>query len=204
MIKNLIFDWSGTLCNDIDLIYETTMRVFERFDAKRISLEEYLKEFEQPHMKFYNRYVKNVSEKEQTKAFLEIMNTIKDKRPALYPPIPETLSLLANKNIGMAILSAAPQREITTVLSEYKLLNFFVCIIAEIHDKRDAILGIIPAIFNREETANVGDLVHDIEAGKNAGIKTIAVCWGYGSREKLLSANPDFLINDLGELKGII
>ena len=204
MIKNLIFDWSGTLCNDIDLIYETTMRVFERFGVKRISLEKYLREFEQPHMNFYNRYIKNVTKEEQTKAFLEIMDIVKDKRPTLYPSVPETLSLLANKNTGMAILSAAPQKEIEAVLSEYKLLNFFNCIIAEIHDKRDAILEIVPTIFNREETANVGDLVHDIEAGKKARIKTIAVCWGYDSREKLLSANPDFLINDLRELKDII
>ncbi|MEJ2260231.1 MAG: HAD hydrolase-like protein [Nitrosopumilaceae archaeon] len=49
----------------------------------------------------------------------------------------------------------------------------------------------------------VGDEVRDIEAGKKAGVNTIAVSWGYNTKEALANENPDFLIDspeDLGKI----
>ena len=42
-----------------------------------------------------------------------------------------------------------------------------------------------------EEVLMVGDSATDIQAGKNAGIKTCAVTGGYGNKEKLRQATPD-------------
>jgi phosphoglycolate phosphatase-like HAD superfamily hydrolase len=39
-----------------------------------------------------------------------------------------------------------------------------------------------------------------MEAGKRAGIVTCGVTYGLGDREKLLAAQPDFIIDNLGEL----
>jgi phosphoglycolate phosphatase-like HAD superfamily hydrolase len=50
----------------------------------------------------------------------------------------------------------------------------------------------------------VGDMTHDIDAGKKAKVITIAVSWGYQPKEKLTEENPNFLIEDLEELKRII
>ena len=73
------------------------------------------------------------------------------------------------------------------------------------YDKVETILGIMKRNgFEVEETAYVGDMTHDIDAGKKAKVITIAVSWGYQPREKLSKENPNFLIKDLEELKGII
>jgi len=58
--------------------------------------------------------------------------------------------------------------------------------------------------FKPEETICVGDMTHDIDMSRKAGIKIVAVSYGYQSKEKLLEKNPDFLIEDLRELKNII
>ena len=55
-----------------------------------------------------------------------------------------------------------------------------------------------------EEIAYVGDAVFDIEAGKAAGMMTVAVLWGAGSREALLDARPDYTVESMGELEAII
>ena len=55
--------------------------------------------------------------------------------------------------------------------------------------------------FNPNETAYIGDMSHDIHAGKKAKVITIAVLWGYYSKERLAKEKPDFLIKDLDELK---
>ena len=46
----------------------------------------------------------------------------------------------------------------------------------------------------------VGDGDTDVEAGKRAGIITCGVTYGLGSKEALIVAQPDFLIDNLTEL----
>lgn len=52
----------------------------------------------------------------------------------------------------------------------------------------------------RDRAVIVGDGDTDMEAGKRAGIITCGVTYGLGDREKLLAAQPDFIIDNLGEL----
>jgi len=49
----------------------------------------------------------------------------------------------------------------------------------------------------------VGDMPHDIEAGKQAHVTTIGVTWGY-QPEKLEDAEPDFSVNSFEELREIL
>jgi phosphoglycolate phosphatase len=46
----------------------------------------------------------------------------------------------------------------------------------------------------------VGDGDTDVEAGKRAGVFTCGVTYGLGSREELVAAEPDILVDDLAQL----
>jgi len=50
----------------------------------------------------------------------------------------------------------------------------------------------------------IGDETRDIEAAKIAGIKSIAVTWGYNTKEILVKSNPDFLCESTDALKETI
>ena len=54
--------------------------------------------------------------------------------------------------------------------------------------------------FEPYETAFVGDSDVDIKTGKNAGMTSVAVTWGYRDREKLEALSPDILIDKPEEL----
>jgi len=54
-----------------------------------------------------------------------------------------------------------------------------------------------------ERAVIIGDMDIDIHAGKNAGIVTCAVRGGIGKLTDIIEADPDFLINDLIQLKEI-
>jgi phosphoglycolate phosphatase len=56
----------------------------------------------------------------------------------------------------------------------------------------------------QEETLMIGDSLVDIETGKRAGVKTCGVTYGHAGRESLESAQPDWIINDLAELKQFV
>ncbi len=60
-----------------------------------------------------------------------------------------------------------------------------------------SVLGISP-----EEAVIVGDSNYDIEAGQSAGIKAVAVTYGYKPLDLLQGA--DFIINSMPELIGIL
>lgn len=49
----------------------------------------------------------------------------------------------------------------------------------------------------------VGDTPADIEAGRRAGMHTCTVAWGYGDPEELRRLEPDYWIEEPGELLGI-
>lgn len=46
----------------------------------------------------------------------------------------------------------------------------------------------------------VGDTVHDLQAGRAAGLRTFGVTWGTHPRERLAEAEPDALEDDLASL----
>ncbi len=53
---------------------------------------------------------------------------------------------------------------------------------------------------NLNSTYVIGDTPTDIESGKFAGTKTVAITTGSYSFEDLKKANPDYLINDLSRI----
>ncbi|WP_343230647.1 HAD hydrolase-like protein [Salinicola acroporae] len=46
----------------------------------------------------------------------------------------------------------------------------------------------------------VGDSRHDVEAGRRAGYRTLAVPYGYNHGEPVTSSHPDGVVESLGEL----
>ena len=50
----------------------------------------------------------------------------------------------------------------------------------------------------------VGDTVFDIEGGKNNELSTIAVGYGFGEKDELLAAKPDYYADDVEELFEIL
>lgn len=58
--------------------------------------------------------------------------------------------------------------------------------------------------IDKDKTIIVGDMYLDILAGKKAGILTCGVTYGIGRKDDIIKAEPDFIIDDIVELKNII
>ena len=203
MIKNIIFDWSGTLSNDIIQVYTSAMNVFRKLGLKVLSLEEYKKEFTLPYMNFYLKFKKDANKEEIDKLFIKEINSVDEPKP--FSDAKTILEFLKQKNIKLAVLSSHPREKLEKEVRAYGFEKFFSDINGSVHNKVEVITGIMKRNgFEANETAYVGDMTHDIEAGKKAEVITIAVSWGYQSREKLSNESPDFLIDDLKELKKLI
>ena len=58
--------------------------------------------------------------------------------------------------------------------------------------------------ISKEDTVIIGDSKSDILTGKNAGIDTIAVTYGYDKKENLINAQPTYIIDEFSKLKNIL
>jgi len=56
-------------------------------------------------------------------------------------------------------------------------------------------------VIRDENIFLIGDSSHDIIAGRDRGINTIAVCTGYAEPEILLAESPSFMLKDLSDLQ---
>jgi phosphoglycolate phosphatase len=59
-------------------------------------------------------------------------------------------------------------------------------------------------IDHNKEVVMVGDTVYDINGGKYNRISTIAVGYGFGIKEELLAAEPDYYVESVEELSRIL
>ena len=203
MIKNIIFDWSGTLSDDLIPVYNVTMKVFKKVGLKSITLKKFKKEFTLPYMIFYKKFKENVNKENIDKLFSREIDLIDS--PKLFLETEEVLRFLKQKEIKMVLLSSCSQKQLEEDIENYKFQDFFVDINGSVHNKVKTITEIMcKNNFKPKETIYIGDMTHDIDAGKKAGISTVAVSYGYQSKEKLLEKNPDFLIENLKELKNIV
>ena len=60
MIRNLIFDWSGTLVDDLPAVWRATNHVFTQAGVSALSLDQFRAEFCLPFTPFYERHLPGV------------------------------------------------------------------------------------------------------------------------------------------------
>src|SRR3989338_3814949 len=55
-IKNIIFDWSGTLCDDVKSSYLATKHTIRHFGGPHLTFRQYREQFDLPVWKFYKKH----------------------------------------------------------------------------------------------------------------------------------------------------
>ena len=105
----------------------------------------------------------------------------------------------------MVVLSSAPLQHVTAQAEALGVRDAFEIMRCGVIDKRTEIQPLLAELdMAAAETAFIGDMRHDIEAGQAAGVMTIATCTGYESAETLLTAAPDMLVRDLSRLPAML
>ena len=203
--KNIIFDWSGVINDNQLTTYQVILKVFEHFGIAEISYDEFRKEWEQPFMLFYNKYLPDLSLEVENKVYRNIyQKVIKDYPPKPYPGIVEVVNK-CNENKELFIVSSDHREYLLGEIKDFGFENVFNEVVGSVHDKEDGLRGI--AVNNNlelDKTIFIGDTAHEVDVGQKVGIKTGAVTWGIHSEERLKQAKPDYIIHNLKELESII
>ncbi|MFA6419090.1 MAG: HAD-IA family hydrolase [Candidatus Margulisiibacteriota bacterium] len=130
------------------------------------------------------------------------------KQVPLYPHVKEFLEHFKEKT--KYILSNKKDEFIRLILANHGLLGYFneICGGDTAPCLKPDPCTILKILADHQITPErallIGDMTVDIETGKNAGIHTCAVTYGFDDKAKLAAAKPDFLVDDLLELKELI
>ncbi|MFA6304961.1 MAG: HAD family hydrolase [Patescibacteria group bacterium] len=204
-MKTIIFDYSGVINDNRETTYQTVVKIFEHFKGPTISYEEFRRNWIQPFMLFYNKYLPDVSFEEEVIVYKKVYQEVITEHPVkLYPGIADFLKKLFVQGKDLIIVSSDAEKYIRQELQAFELDKIFKHLVAGVHDKTESVIKLVASDnLDFAKTIFIGDTVHEIEAGKKAGILTGAVTWGIDTEDKLLAAKPDFLFHDLSELQRI-
>ena len=199
MIKNIIFDWSGTLIDDNKEVYKVCTKMFAKLGKEMISYDQFRREMTVPYMKFYNKYFPDLTMEKQKELYKEAYR--KAEETPLHAGVKDLLQEWHTKGINLAIVSSEPSQRITKEGKKENVLELFLEIVSDVHEKEEALNKMmIEQNFLPTETIFVGDTQGDVEAGKTIDIKTAAISWGIQCEEKLKESEPTVLIKELKEL----
>ncbi|GHC36701.1 phosphoglycolate phosphatase [Aidingimonas halophila] len=124
----------------------------------------------------------------------------------LYPGVREALEGLAGHRFQLALVTNKPQMFIQPILEHFGIAGYFRIVLGGdlLPDRKPhpAPLWYVAETcrVSPERCLMVGDSCHDIEAGKRAGFRTLAVTYGYNHGEPVAASQPDGVVESLAEL----
>jgi phosphoglycolate phosphatase len=204
VIRNIIFDWSGTLVDDLPAVLKASNFVLAQAGKPEMSLEQFREEFQLPFTTFYDRHTPHIP-MPQLEAWFHAEFRRAQGSVVELPHAREFLKFCRANKIRTFLLSTvhadhfAVQSRVTG-FGEYLDKRY-----TDVWDKRKKIHDIL--VENRlkpNETLFIGDMEHDIETARHGGVHSCAVLTGYNTLAQLRAAKPDLIVEHLSELRGLL
>lgn len=204
MIRNIIFDWSGTLVDDLPAVWEATNHVFTRAGVAALTLDQFRAEFCLPFTRFYQRYTPHVPMPQLEEWFHGKFREVQHSVEAL-PHAREFLMFCRERGVRTYVLSTVHREHFTLQNRKVGFEGYLDRPYVEIWDKRKKIHDLLAENgLVAEETLFIGDMEHDIETAHHGGVGSCAVLTGYNNVQQLRAARPDVIVEHLGELRALL
>jgi phosphoglycolate phosphatase len=204
VIRNIIFDWSGTLVDDLPAVWEASNYVLTQAGRPELSLEQFRAEFCLPFSIFYDKHTPDVPMQQLESWFHSRFRQCQASVCAL-PHAREFLEFARQHQLKTFLLSTVAEDHFEVQQRATGFGEFLDKPYLGVWDKRKKIHDILEENQLRPaETLFIGDMQHDIETARHGGIHSCAVLTGYNTLEQLRHAQPDLIVEHLGELREVL
>ncbi|HEY1790094.1 MAG TPA: NUDIX domain-containing protein [Verrucomicrobiae bacterium] len=204
MIRNIIFDWSGTLVDDLPAVLQASNFVLTQAGKAEMSLDEFRAEFCLPFTNFYNRHTPDVPMPQLEEWFHSEFKRAQASVREL-PHARAFLEFCRKKKLRLFLLSSVHTDHFAVQCGVTGFDVFLEKPYTGVWDKSEKIHDILRE--NRlapNETLFIGDMEHDIETARHGGVHSCAVLTGYNTLQQLRGAKPDLIVEHLSELRDIL
>ena len=207
--KAILFDLDGTLLDTLDDLTDSVNHMLSAFGYPPRS-REYVRQAVGNGVK--NLIVRSLPEGEGAQRVDECLNVFRahysknlDNKTAPYPGVTEMLREMKRKGI-LAGVGSNKYDGAVAALCEKHFAGLVQAAIGERpgvgrKPEPDSVLTALELLgAGREEAVYVGDSDVDVETARNAGLKCVAVSWGFRPRESLVAAGADAIVDEVGAL----
>jgi pyrophosphatase PpaX len=209
MYKYIVFDFDGTLVDTNYLIDQTIRNTSREVLDKEVD-ESVIASIwgkvltEQMAGLDINRV------DELTEFYRKYYNEHRDDHTNLFEGIIEMLDKLHEMGCQMAIVTNKGNNGLEHGLNKFSMKDYFRIALSktDVEMKKPHPEGLYKVMEHfqakAEEVLFIGDSVHDIECGKNAGVDTVLVKWTVMDLEKLKLEEPTYIVDKPEDIINLI
>ena len=206
--KHIIWDWNGTLLNDVELCADIMNNLLSTRSLPTITLEKYREIFTFPVKDYYIKaghdFV-NESFEKIGKDFIEEYEKRKTEC-TLYPFAAEILQMFHSLKIKQHLLSAYKQNNLENIIKHFGIEKYFNSVRGLDHIYADGKMELGKHLMNdissngkESKVLLIGDTIHDYEVAQGLNTDCLLISNGHQNNEKLKSLNIP-VYNNLEEI----
>ena len=213
MIKNIVFDFNGTLVDDLDVSIDALNECIKKYlpGIELVSKERYLEIFRFPVGPLYAELgfdFTKLDYNELANFFISYYESRAFNECKLFEEVVPVLKMLKESGFKLYILSASYITLLIEMLKKYGILEFFDGLVALENKHGGSKIERGKEYFAQNkidpsECIMIGDTIHDIEVAHELGMECISYDRGHNSHSKLKSVNPK-VISSLFEIPSYI
>lgn len=212
--KLIIFDFDGTLGDTRQNIIVTMQRTMQMVGLPVKSNDECAATIgltlENSFKKLYPDAGDEIAQR-CVEAYREIfMESVEQLIPKLFPGVSETLARLHAMDIKMSVASSRQSQSLLLFLESMGVANYFPYVLGADNvikhkpDPEPVLKTLRELDYAPYEVLVVGDMPVDVAMAHGAGVEAIAVTFGNATREELVEAQADYIIDDFTKILEII
>lgn len=205
--KYVIFDFNGTIIDDVQLCLDLLNEILKLEELPPASMEKYKNIFTFPIIQYY----RNAGITFEKHSFKELSEWFVNKYQPLsfdcnlYPGIVDTITKLKKDGYKVILLSASQIDNLLEQTNKFGITHLFDKILGIDNIEAKSKLEIAKRYFKEEnikmnECLFIGDSTHDYEVGSTLGGDVVLLTYGHQSREVLEKCNTP-VIDSIYELE---
>jgi len=204
--KAIIWDWNGTLLDDLDICIHAMNRMLDARNYPLLSTDRYKEIFTFPVQDYYVKAGFDFSKDDWETVAMEFIDNYREEIPGakLHQEVKEVLEFFKKQGKRQFILSAMRHDFLMETISARLDPTIFETI-AGLNDHyaatkvENAHLLVKEIGLPKDLIVMIGDTIHDFEVAKEAGIGCILIANGHQARERLEGTGAR-VIEELREL----
>lgn len=208
--KNILFDFDGTLADTREGIIRTVQGTLERMSLPAADPVAIASTIGLPLAECFRTAtaVPPSRVEEATALYRQIFPSLALDHITLFPRVAETLARMRDEGRVMAVVSSRHRMSLYPLMTQLGIDRYIPLSHTYGEDENlrpkpapDLALKALADLgIEASQTLVVGDTVYDLGMGAAAGCHTCGVTYGNQSRQKLLSACPQLVVDSLADL----
>lgn len=204
-VSTLVFDLDGTISDPSSGIVNCVHYALEKCGYPSQPAEKISAEIGPPLDQMFNKFIPDLTDvqmDELVAAYRERFVVDGFSENFLYDGIPDAMDALYTSGFRLGVCTSKPEKSACKVLDHFNLLHYYEFVSGG--DIGIAKQSQLTELMNKKvidgDAVMIGDRGVDLSAGRNNGLRTVGVLWGFGSREELIAEEPARILNSVDEL----